>query len=192
MSEAGYLELERKSVNARYEYVDGIAKLMAGGTVEADRIGYNCRVAMDIHFRSGPCTVFGPDVKVAVEKATGAANDYYYPDCTLSCDVSDRRRGNKIIRSPRIVVEVLSPGTEKDDRGIKLQNYQKLPTMEQILLVSQFAPHVEMWTRVDGGDTWTYTIYGAGETISLTSVDIEIGMDEIYQGINFDEPLTEE
>jgi Uma2 family endonuclease len=153
MSEADYLELERTSTNARYEYIAGVAKLMAGGTVEADRIGYNCRVALDIHFRSG---VFGPDVKVLVEKATGNDNDYYYPDCTLSCDVSDRRRGNKLIRSPRIVFEVLSPGTERDDRGVKLQNYQQL------------------------------------DTIALTSVDVEIAMDEIYQNVNFDEPLPEE
>jgi Uma2 family endonuclease len=89
------------------------------------------------------------------------------------------------------VFEVLSPGTEKDDRGIKLHNYQQLDTMEQILLVSQFAPHVEMWTRVDDGNTWTHTIYSPGETIPLTSVDVEIEMDEIYQNVNFDEPLAE-
>src|SRR5437660_1534541 len=192
MSEADYLRLERTSTNARYEYIAGVAKLMAGGTIEADRIGYNCRVALDIHFRSGPCTVFGPDVKVLIEKATGNANDYYYPDCTLSCDVSDRRRGNRLIRSPRIVFEILSPGTEKDDRGVKLQNYQRLDTMEQILLVSQFAPHVEMWTRVDEGETWTHILYGPGDTIALTSVDVEIAMDEIYQSVNFNEPLPEE
>jgi Uma2 family endonuclease len=191
MNEQEYLELERTSPNARYEYVGGVAKLMAGGTVEADRIGYNCRVALDIHFRSGPCTVFGPDVRVFVGSATDSPNDYYYPDCTLSCDVSDRRRGNKLIRSPRIVFEVLSPGTEKDDRGIKLQNYQKLDTMEQILLVSQFAPHVELWTRIDDSENWAHTLYGPGDTIALTSVDVEITMAEIYQNVNFDEPLPE-
>ncbi len=191
MSEQDYLALDATSFNARYEYINGVAKLMAGGTFEADRIGYNCRVALDAHFRSGPCTVFGPDMKVLVAAATGKASDYYYPDCTLSCDVSDRRRGNKLIESPRIVFEVLSPGTERDDRGIKLQKYQQLPTVEQILLVSQFAEHVEMWTREDGGSTWTHTTYGPGDTIPLTSVDVEITMEEVYQGINFDEPLPE-
>jgi Uma2 family endonuclease len=193
MSEAEYLELEHTSTNARYEYIGGVAKLMAGGTIEADRIGYNCRVALDQHFRSGPCTVFGPDVKVLVEAATGNTNEYYYPDCTLSCDVSDRRRGNRLIRSPRIVFEVLSPGTEKDDRGIKLRNYQVLDTMQQIVLVSQFAPHAEVHSREsEESTTWTRAIYGPGEMVRLDCVDVEIGVDELYSGINFDEPLLEE
>src|SRR5690349_10114476 len=66
MSEAEYLELDRNATNARYEYIDGVAKLMAGGSFEADRIGFNVRAALNMHFRSGPCTVFGPDMQVLI------------------------------------------------------------------------------------------------------------------------------
>lgn len=192
MSEEDYLQLDRSAINARYEYIDGVAKLMAGGTIEADRIGYNTRVALDQHFHSGPCTVFGPDVQVFIGYKPNGKHDYYYPDVTLSCDVSDRRRGNKLIRSPRIVVEVLSPGTEHDDRGEKLQNYQALPTMQQIALISQFAQYVEVYSRAEeNGTTWTHTTYGPGQSVMLDCVDVQIEMDEIYQGINFDEPLLE-
>jgi hypothetical protein len=40
--------------------------------------------------------------------------------------------------------------------------------------------------------TWSYEIYGPGATVKLSSVDVLLTMDEIYRGINFDEPLLEE
>ena len=194
MSEVEYLELDRNATNARYEYIDGVAKLMAGSTVEADTIDFNVRAALKQHFRGGPCTVFGPDVRVLVGVKKNGKNDYYYPDCTISCDVSDRRRGNKLIHSPHVAVEVLSPGTEKDDRGTKLKHYQALPTMYEVLLISQFAPHVEVYVRQESptGPIWTHTIYGPGQQVHIPSLDIELSMEEIYQDINFDEPLPEE
>jgi hypothetical protein len=33
--------------------------------------------------------------------------------------------------------------------------------------------------------------YGSGSTVELSSVDVFIEMDEIYKGINFDEPLMD-
>ncbi len=194
MSEEEYLYLDQNAVDARYEYIDGVARLMAGGTFEADRIGFNVRAELQQHFRNGPCTVFGPDMQVLIGTDKHGKNQYYYPDCTISCNVADRARGNKLIRSPHTVVEVLSPGTEKDDRGTKLDHYQALPTMYEIVFVSQFAPHVEVYHRAESsaGPIWQHTIYGAGQQVLLPSMDIEIPLDGLYEGINFDEPLPEE
>ena len=63
---------------------------------------------------------------------------YVHPDVTISCDVLDRRRGNRLIRSPRLIVEVLSPSTEILDRGMKLEAYKKYPTIQEIVLINQF------------------------------------------------------
>ncbi|MEO7021296.1 MAG: Uma2 family endonuclease [Ktedonobacteraceae bacterium] len=191
MSEAEYLWLDKSATDARYEYIDGVARLMAGGTIEADEIGFNVRTALKQQFLNGPCKVFGPDVQVLIGTKQNGNNEYYYPDCTISCDVSDRSRGNKLIRSPHTVIEVLSPGTEKDDRGTKLAHYQALPTLYEIVLVSQFAPHVEVYHRVEvsARPLWEHTIYGSGQQVILPSMDIEIALDELYTGVNFDEPL---
>src|SRR5258708_17359657 len=64
MAEEEYHELERLSPDRKYEYIDGIAYMMSGGSVAHDRIAYNARLALDVHFRSRPCTVFGADVQV--------------------------------------------------------------------------------------------------------------------------------
>ncbi len=183
-----YLALERAYPNARYEYLNGVARLMAGGRVAHDQIAFNVRVAIAIHFRSGPCHTFGENMKVLVGTFPDGSENRVMPDCTVSCDVDDRRLGNTLIRSPRIVIEVLSPSTEAIDRGEKLQAYQACPSIQEYVLVSQFAQHVKIYRRdSEGAATWSKQEYGPGETVELGSVDIAIAMDEIYQGINFEE-----
>ncbi len=59
MTFAEYLELERSNPDARYEYLNGNARLMAGTSVAHDRISFNVRAAIDLHFQAGSCTVLG-------------------------------------------------------------------------------------------------------------------------------------
>ena len=192
MSVDEYLQLEESTPDARYEYIDGVARLMSGGSVGHDRIARNISHFTEEHFLSGPCTAFGSDVQVLIGIKPNGKELYVYPDATVSCDVSDRRRGNKLIRSPRIVCEVLSPSTEPLDRGTKLEAYKACPSIQEILLISQFAQHVEIYRRGEDETTWSHSFYGPGSMVRLTSVDVHLSMDEIYKGINFDEPLLEE
>jgi Uma2 family endonuclease len=193
MSVEEYLRLDQSARNAKYEYLDGVARLMSGGSVGHDRIARNVARFIEEHFLSGPCTVFGSDVQVLVGLKKNGKENYVYPDATVSCDVSDRRRDNKLIRSPRIVVEVLSPSTEPVDRGKKLKAYQACRSIQESVLISQFAQHVEVYRRSEEDETiWSYVIYGPDETVELSSVDVFLTMDEIYWGLNFDEELLEE
>lgn len=193
LSVEDYLRLDRSTPGARYEYLNGIARLMSGGSIEHDRIARNVANSIEKHVSSGPCAVFGSDVQVRLGMKADGREHYVYPDTTVSCDLFDRRRGNKLIRSPRIVVEVLSPSTERDDRGKKLSAYQASPTIQEIVLINQFAPHVEVYRRnEEDATTWSYVVYRPDEEVELSSVDIRLSMEEIYQYINFDEPLVEE
>ncbi len=191
MTLAEYFQLDITVPTRKYEYQGGRVRLMAGGSKAHDDIAFNMRAALKQQFLSGPCFVQGSDMRVQVSEADGT---YVYPDVTISCDVADRRRGNKLIRSPRVVVEVLSPSTERDDRTSKLLAYQACPTIHEVVLISQFAPHVEVYRRREEGTEWGYTFYGPGleEEVVLESVDVTVSLAEIYQGIDFDEPLVDE
>jgi len=183
-----YFQLDYTVPNEKYEYQDGMIRLMSGGSKEHDDIAFNTRLTLKQQFQSGPCSVQGSDMRVQV-----AENTYFYPDVTVSCDVADRQRGNKVIRSPRIVVEVLSPSTEKVDRTTKLKAYQKCATIQEIVLIDQFSPHVEVYRRDEEIETeWSRTVYEAGEEVALESVDVFIPVDEVYHNIDFNEPLVEE
>jgi Uma2 family endonuclease len=91
------------------------------------------------------------------------------------------------------VVEVLSPSTEKTDRGSKLEAYKAHSTIQEVVLIDQFVQVVEVYRR-NGEDAtiWSRAFYGPGSTVELPSIDVYIAIDEIYKGIDFDEPLVEE
>lgn len=90
-------------------------------------------------------------------------------------------------------MEVLSPSTEKLDRGTKLKNYKMVPSIQEIVLIDQFTQAAEAYHRdSEDGTTWGHVLYGPDKGIELQSVDVFISMDEIYKGINFDEFRSEE
>lgn len=191
MVEEHYHELERLSPDRKYEYIDGIAYMMSGGSVAHDRIAYNTRLALDLRFRSHPCTVFGVDVQVLLAVKKNGKPHFVYPDATVSCDVADSRAENTLLASPRVVVEVLSPGTETKDRGAKFKAYQSQETIQEIVLISQFAQYVEVWQRNEhdpnNPKAWLYRHYGPGDTVDLVSIDIHVEVAELYRGLVFND-----
>ncbi len=183
-----YFRLDYHFPDAKYEYHDGVIRLMAGGTGAHVTIAGNMYIEFRQNFRSGPCTVFSSDMRVQVAEDT-----YFFPDVTLTCDAADRQRNTTRICSPRIVVEVLSPSTERIDRTDKLKAYQGCPTIQEIVLIDQFRPYVEVYRRNEEDSTeWSHICYEAGQEVALESVDVYIPMEEIYRGINFDRMLLEE
>src|SRR5690348_3258391 len=107
MSVEDYLTLDRSSLEARYEFIDGYAYLLAGGTADHATISFNIMSA--IHSRlpiDGPCRIYNSDLRVRLAKTR-----YVYPDATVSCDARDRGQIDTI-QYPRLAIEVLSPSTE--------------------------------------------------------------------------------
>ncbi|MBA2677603.1 MAG: Uma2 family endonuclease [Ktedonobacteraceae bacterium] len=187
MSFKDYLLLDALFPGMKYEYYDGVVRLMSGGSREHARIAGNMYVELDLQFRSGPGTVYNSDMRVQV-----AENRFYFPDVTVTCNVEDRRRGIKTVLSPCLVVEVLSPTTEKVDRTEKIKAYQECPTIVEIVLVNQFTPSVEIWRRAEEDPcSWPYAHYESGAEVELTSIDVRLSMEEIYRGLDFDEALAE-
>jgi len=79
---------------------------------------------------------------------------------------------------PRLVVEVLSPSTEKEDRTTKLDFYESLPSAPAILLVWQDQRRVRLRTR--GEACWQdQDVVGSG-TVRVADLEVELALDEIY------------
>jgi Uma2 family endonuclease len=82
------------------------------------------------------------------------------------------------ISQPRLVVEVLSPSTEKDDRTTKLDFYETFPTLEAVLLVWQDERRVRLRER--GAEGWAdHDAIGSG-VMRLRDLGVELLLDEIY------------
>src|SRR6266480_3019182 len=117
MSFEQYFEFEENSPDTRCEYLDGYVYMMSGGSANHAAISGNIYAILRSLLRGSQCRVYNSDMKVRVSE-----QQYFHPDVTVSCDPNDSGTA-AVIRSPRLVVEVLSPSTEARDRGRKLQCY---------------------------------------------------------------------
>lgn len=135
--------MERLNSKVRYEYIKGVAHMMVGVTRAHNRIALNIVSALDRRL-TGSCTAFGIDIQVLVGLKKNGKQHYLYPDAAVTCSPEDNRPDTVLVESPKIVFEVLSPGTENRDRGVKFHAYQDCPTVQEIVFVNQFAPHIEV------------------------------------------------
>jgi Uma2 family endonuclease len=170
-----YLKIDRASVDVKYEYMDGQMYAMSGGTVNHAEIALNLLIALREHLGDGPCHAFSSDVRVQV-----AEEKYYYPDVTVSCNPEDWQQGaNDMVRTPRLVVEVLSPSTESFDRGKKFRTYQACPSIEEYVLIRTAYQEVEIYNRQS--DIWTYRRFEPGQDIELRSIGLTIPLAALYR-----------
>ncbi|MBD2498863.1 Uma2 family endonuclease [Nostoc sp. FACHB-280] len=179
MSIEQYLDWEPLQ-DYRYEYVNGEVFAMTGGTILHNDIALNIYRALYPHLRARGCRINVADVKVQVN----LNSPYYYPDVVVSCDSRDLN-ARKFIQYPKIIVEVLSPGTEAKDRGEKFAFYRNMPSLQEYILVESEKISVEFYRRGEGR-MWLYSPYTIGEDIIIESVDFSCGIDLIYEGVSFD------
>lgn len=184
-----YLEIDRASLNKKYEYEDGHIYAMSGGTTEHAQIAQNMIGALTTHFGEGSCRAFSSDMRVQV-----AEQKYYLPDVVVTCNPEDNQRGVDIIRSPRFVMEVLSPSTETRDRGRKLIAYQACPSIQEYVLASTELQMVEVFRRHENSKMWLYQQFRSDQEIEFISIDFTIPMATLYRltGIPEQEPKEEE
>jgi Uma2 family endonuclease len=172
-----YHEIERNS-DIKYEYSDGRIYDMSGGTYAHSRIAINIMSKLSAHLQDKPCKVVNSDMKVL---PLGDENPTYYPDVTVTCNPDDYRDDSTAIRSPRLIVEVLSPSTAYKDRGEKLRVYKSCASVEEYVLISTRRQEVEVYYH-QGTNKWENTQYTTEQSIFLASVGLTIPVSEIYAG----------
>lgn len=177
MSVQDYLELDRNSLDARYEYIDGIVTLLAGGTTNHSRISVNVTSLLQASLRGSPCEVFNSDLRVSI-----SGTRYLLPDASVSSDPEDMTGENDIIYSPRVIVEVLSPSTEATDRGKKFRYYQSCSSIQEYVLISTQELAVDVYRRASD-KLWTLHPFGPGDTVELKSINVSIPLAALYENV---------
>jgi Uma2 family endonuclease len=100
----------------------------------------------------------------------------YYPDLAIySSDAAHELNADTLI-APTLLVEVTSKTTEKRDRGVKLEDYLQIATLEEYLIVSHTRRELELWTRA--GKEWTRQVVTADE-LRLRSGGV-LSVDRLY------------
>ena len=169
-----YLAGERVS-QEKHEYLAGVIYAMAGMSIGHDRIAGNIYRHL-VNQLSGRSEAFSSDVKVRIRK--DAADFFYYPDVTIDC--SGAANAALFADEPRVIFEVLSPDTERIDRGEKLRNYQALLSLEVYALVDQFHIAVTLYRRTAEGWKMEF-LTEATDVISLASIDCTLPLSASYE-----------
>ncbi len=176
-----YLDLERQA-EGKHEYIDGTLVAMAGASANHSRIQFNMIAHLKPQLRPRGCFGFGSDMRVK----SGAYSIYSYPDLAIVCGKPEygTDRADTLL-NPILLVEILSPSTERYDRGKKFAHYRRIPTLAEYVIVAQDAPLIEHYVRQPDG-TWRWAaVEGLDETITLPTVKCSLPLAEVYDQVEF-------
>jgi len=182
-----YFEREDKA-ETKSEYHDGVLVAMAGASPAHIRITTNLTRLVGNQLEGKSCEPFDSDMRVMVQEC----NTVYYPDLTVICEPPRfADTGLATLLNPTLIVEVLSPSTERVDRGMKFDCYRTLESLQAYVLISQDEPRIELFSRQSDG-SWRYDVAtGLQATLLLDAIGCELRLAELYTRVVFPPPTLE-
>lgn len=189
MTEEQYLALD-EATDGKYEFYNGYAVMLRPPSslyderAMVDEVEENLAHAalcvrlgslIDQTLMEGPCIVYSSDARLNM----GTGRQYFYPDLRVVCDDPDKLP-KKMLTQPIVLIEVLSPGTEKRDRGAKLASYKALPSLMEYMLVGSQVKEIVVYRRESD---WHPYHYQSGDTVELKSIGVSFSFDAVYRRI---------
>lgn len=166
-----YLSGELKS-DIRHELVCGQVFAMVGASNYHNLLAGSLYSSLRHHLNR-PCRVYMSDMKVRV------GDDFYYPDVVVSCKLTEG--ATYYLTEPVVIIEVLSPTTERQDRLEKRLAYQSLYSLQEYVLISQDRLQIEVYRRLSDG--WEIETFLEGDVVRISSLNYQYNIDQIYEDI---------
>lgn len=176
-TEEEYLLLEDHS-ETKHEFLDGQVYAMAGAQGPHNVIATNALAMLHALVRGGTCRAFNSDQRIYVPRPK---KFYTYPDGGVVCGkwrYHARAADKMVLLNPSFLYEVLSPATEKYDRGTKLTLYRQIETLQDVLLIDPARRLVEHHRRGPRG--WRSATRHRGRIAVLGGV---LQVEELFEGL---------
>lgn len=130
-----------------------------------NRVASNIFRIFDNHLYGKKCTPIADGMDLYLDD-----DNQFVPDFMIVCD-PDKIKPNGVHGAPDLVVEVLSPGTMRNDKTIKKEIYARCGVREY-WLVSPNEKSVEVY-RLDGDEFLFYDIYAVHADWELAQMSEE-------------------
>jgi Uma2 family endonuclease len=181
MSLEEYFELD-KNAEGNFEYFNGEIFEMSGVSPNHATIEMNLAEMVNPKARKKDCRAFPANLRVKVPMLP----TYRYPDLSVVCGKAEfvEIGGLQCLANPILIVEVLSDSTEKHDQGEKFREYKSIESFNEYLLISSTEKVVVLYQK-HNEKFWLRSDYVTGESFHLNSLDFDVSVDEIYQGVEF-------
>jgi Uma2 family endonuclease len=132
--------------------------------------------------KGGPCQSFSSDQRLLVQ-ANGL---YTYPDIVIVCGRGEFDEADRdTLVNPTTIIEIISPSTERYDRGAKFRSYQLIKGLKEYVLIAQDEPVCERFVRQPDGSWALVSFVGIEATLVFTTARAELSLADIYAGVEF-------
>ncbi len=122
--------------------------------------------------------------------SAGAEAAIALPDRDDTCHIADlavtcspHEPSQKLVPSPLVVVEILSPSTEARDRRVKLPDYRGIASVQEIVLIDQDPYYCEVHRRLDDGRWLTDLLRTPEARLRLASIGFDQPLSALYANI---------
>ena len=106
------------------------------------------------------------------------------PDVMMTCGKVEAG-DEQAVTDPKLIVEVLSPGTRGYDQRDKFVLYRALASLREYVLIDPAKLQLKVFTWVDGG-VWLLTDQSNACVLSLASIGCTLSMELVLKGVESD------
>ncbi|RYD79743.1 MAG: Uma2 family endonuclease [Sphingobacteriales bacterium] len=176
-----YLEQER-TASEKHEYYQGEIFAMSGASVEHNIISGNLAREIGVSLKGKGCRPYGSDMRIHIPSNTL----FTYPDISIICGKPDLiDEAFDTTTNPTVIIEILSPSTRSYDMGTKFKLYRDITSLKEYILIDSENVYVEKHVRQADNNWLLSEIKNVNEQLHIESVQINIALQDIYEGISF-------
>ncbi|MVN77322.1 hypothetical protein GO988_13385 [Hymenobacter sp. HMF4947] len=177
--EEAYLAAERRASQPS-EYVNGEVLPMPAMSEAHAMLAGNICTSLAQQLNGRPWKVQGSHRRLYVPDGPL----YTYPDAALVCGEAefwpDGHHDNLL--NPSLLVKVL-PHAMPAHFAQVFESYYRIPTVQHVLLVTEYAARVSLGSRNENGLLNVYGFTGLDDVILLPDLGMELPLAEIYQNV---------
>jgi Uma2 family endonuclease len=153
---------------------------MTGGTNNHSVIMRNLHRALDRRLQGSECQYLGPDAGLATVNTS-----VRYPDALVTCS---KFAGNaRTIPGVIAVFEIVSPGSSREDRIVKVREYAAVPSVRRYVILESTSNGLTVFERQDAETFWRATTLTSDDVLRMPELAIEIPVVDFYADVAFDE-----
>ncbi len=175
-----YFEFEYKA-ERRHEFIGGKIEAMAYTSPEHGQIASNLSLVLGNCLHEKDCSVFVGDRMLFVREC----RDVFYPDLLIVCGKHAFYQASKNMKAtlnPSTVVKILPNPNESSGKTYRTRYYKNIPSLRQIVFVSQKEKHVRILERE--GERWIDTeFYEECDVMKIGDCDVPLA--EVYWKVEF-------
>ena len=181
MTRDEYRAFEDAQTETKFEWVDGEALEMTGGTAEHAELGAAFAGELRNRLKGRAFKIYNGDLQVRIPNGP-----YRYPDATVAAvppELEWHPQGKRLtLLNPVVLVEVLSQSTALTDTVAKLDEYGRIPTVTDYLIAAQDEVRV-VHHRREGGGWRTVTLRGTDAVVRLGGPGADLPLGAVYEGV---------